>query len=253
LIAIAMARSDGRAADRIIMTIFGIGVGVTVVLLAAGAVLWSPPDGLIDRLAARHPGCLYRVPARARLIALTVDDGPDPVSIPLILAELRRHSARATFFLISERIRGQEQLVRTLVADGHELGNHLTRDQPSIRLSTGEFARELRRAHQVLARHATVRWVRPGSGWYSRAMIETIEEQGYHCALGTVYPFDAAIPSATFASRYILRNARPGAIVILHDGAAHGRRTARVLRTVLPELRRRGYRVISLTELVAGA
>jgi peptidoglycan/xylan/chitin deacetylase (PgdA/CDA1 family) len=229
-----------------------LGLGATAVVLLAAAVLCSPPNWLIDRLAMWYPGCLYRVPTRARLIALTVDDGPDPVSTPLILTELRRHSARATFFLISERIRGRERLVHTLVAEGHELGNHLTRDQPSSRLSASEFARELRRAHQMLARYGTVRWVRPGSGWYSQAMIETIERQGHHCALGTLYPFDAIIPSTSFASRYILRNARPGAIVILHDGAARGRRTARVLGTVLPELRRRGYQVVSLTELVAG-
>jgi peptidoglycan/xylan/chitin deacetylase (PgdA/CDA1 family) len=235
------------------MSARALGFGAAAVVLLAAAVLCSPPDWLIDRLAVWYPGCLYRVPTRARLIALTVDDGPDPVSTPLILTELRRHSARATFFLISERIRGQERLVRALVAEGHELGNHLTRDQPSFRLSASEFARELRRARQVLARYGTVRWVRPGSGWYSRAMIETIKEQGHHCVLGALYPFDAAIPSTAFASRYILRNARPGAIIILHDGAARGRRTARVLGTVLPELRRRGYQVVSLTELVAGA
>ena len=220
-------------------------------LLAAGAVLWFPPRWLVDRAAALYPGCLYRVPTRARLIALTLDDGPDPVSTPLIQAELRRHAARATFFLISERVRGQEQLVRALVAEGHELGNHLTRDRPSIRLSAGDFARDLRAAHQVLAPYGAVRWARPASGWYSRTMIETMEAQGYRCALGAVYPFDAAIPSTLFAARYILRHARPGAVVILHDGGARGRRTARVLGKVLPELRRRGYRVVSLSELVA--
>jgi peptidoglycan-N-acetylglucosamine deacetylase len=80
-----------------------------------------------------------------------------------------------------------------------------------------------------------------------------LQRHGYRCVLGSVYPFDATIPSAAWATGYILRNVRPGAIVVLHDGGGRGRRTARVLAEVLPELRRRGYRVVSLSELVAAA
>jgi peptidoglycan-N-acetylglucosamine deacetylase len=96
-------------------------------------------------------------------------------------------------------------------------------------------------------------WARPGSGWYSQTMIEAMQRHGYRCALGSVYPFDATIPSVAWATRYILRNAKPGAIVVLHDGGSRGQRTARILGEVLPELRRRGYRVVSLSELAAAA
>jgi peptidoglycan-N-acetylglucosamine deacetylase len=227
-----------------------IGLGVAVgLVLATGAALWTAPGWLIDQLAKRHPGCLYRVPTQAPLIALTIDDGPDPASTPLILAELRRQGARATFFLITDRVRGQEQLVRTVALEGHELGNHFTRDRASIRLSPGAFEADLLRAHQVLKPYGAVKWARPGSGWYSRDMIDIIRRHGYRCALGSVYPFDATIPSAVFAARYILWHARPGAVVVLHDGDSRGRRTAKVLSEVLPELRRRGYRVVSLSEL----
>jgi peptidoglycan/xylan/chitin deacetylase (PgdA/CDA1 family) len=214
-----------------------------------GAALWTAPEWLIDPLAKRHPGCLYRVPTQARLVALTIDDGPDPISTPLILAELRRQEARATFFLISDRVRGQEQLVRTIALEGHELGNHFTRDRASIRLSPGAFEADLLQAHQELADYGTVKWARPGSGWYSRDMIDIMRRHGYRCALGSVYPFDASIPSAVFAARYILWHARPGAVVVLHEGGGRGPRTAKVLSEVLPELRRRGYRVVSLSEL----
>jgi peptidoglycan/xylan/chitin deacetylase (PgdA/CDA1 family) len=64
-----------------------------------------------------------------------------------------------------------------------------------------------------------------------------------------VYPFDAAIPSTRFAGRHILANIRPGAVIVLHDGPARGRRTLGVLQEVLPELRARGYRVVTLSEL----
>ena len=221
--------------------------------LALGALVWSPPDWLFDSLAALRPGCIYRAHLRAPLIALTIDDGPDPVTTPLILAELERHDAHATFFLISSRIAGREQIVRDLVAAGHELGNHLTRDEPSIRLPPAEFERSLVAADRALAAYGPVRWVRPASGWYSRAMIEITNRHRYRCALGSIYPFDAAVPWAWLSASYVRRNARPGAIIVLHDGDARGLRTARALRTVLPALRIKGFRIVTLSDLVGAA
>jgi peptidoglycan-N-acetylglucosamine deacetylase len=228
-----------------------IGLGVAGVLAAAAAALWTAPAWLVDYLARRYPGCLYRVPTTAPLVALTIDDGPDPGTTPLILAELRRQHARATFFLIGERVAGREDLVRRLVDEGHELGNHFTRDRSSIRLSPEAFEHDLLEAHQVLSAYAPLRWARPGSGWYSQSMVETMSRHGYRCALGSVYPYDAELPWAALAGRFVRRHTGPGSVVVLHDGGARGRRTVRVLRDVLPELRRRGYHVVSLTELVA--
>ncbi len=229
---------------------------VVLVALAAGtavasyAALFAPPNWLLDAIATLHPGCLYRVEVGEPTVALTIDDGPDPVTTPGILAELARHRSRATFFLISERVTGRESVVRSLAGAGHELGNHLTRDEPSIGLSRGGFEQALLQAHEVLSAFGPVRWVRPGSGWYSQAMIATIERHGYRCALGSVYPFDAAVPSARWAAGYILRTVRPGAVIILHEGERRGGRAIEVLRVVLPELERRGYRVVTLSELV---
>lgn len=222
-------------------------------LAVTGAILWTAPDWLIERLALRYPGCLYQVHTHQRLVALTIDDGPDPASTPLILAELRRHHATATFFLITNRLRGQERLVRSLVGEGHELGNHFTQDRPSIGLEPRAFEADLLQAHRDLSTWGRLIWARPGSGWYSQAMIEVMQRHGYRCALGSVYPFDATIPSVTWAARHILRNVKPGAIVVLHDGRSRGQRTVRILAKVLPELRRRGYRVVSLSELAAAA
>jgi len=97
---------------------------------------------------------------------------------------------------------------------------------------------------------ARPRWARPGGGWYTAAMVAVMHRHGYRCALGSVYPYDPAIPWPPYAAWFILRNVRPGAIIILHEGNGRGPRTERVLATVLPELRRRGYRVVTLSELM---
>ena len=217
------------------------------------AAVWTAPDWIVDELARRYPGCLYRVPMQQRLLALTFDDGPDPETTPRILAELRRHGARATFFLITGRVPGREHVVRAIVREGHEVGNHFTQDRPSIQLKPTDFKTDLQQAHQTLAPFAPPRWARPASGWYSQEMIRVMEQNGYRCALASVYPFDATIPSVPWAANYVLRNARPGGIVVLHDSGARGLRTARVLARILPELQRRGYRLVSLSELMAAA
>jgi peptidoglycan-N-acetylglucosamine deacetylase len=78
-----------------------------------------------------------------------------------------------------------------------------------------------------------------------------MRQRGFQCALGSVYPYDAEVPSARVSSAFVLAHARPGAIIVLHDGGARGRRTLNTLRRVLPELRRRGLRVMTLSELAA--
>jgi peptidoglycan/xylan/chitin deacetylase (PgdA/CDA1 family) len=183
-------------------------------------------------------------------VALTIDDGPDPIGTPRILEVLKQHDAHATFFLITRRIPGNEEIVVRTVEEGHELANHLTTDEPSIVLSPSEFERQLLESHRALSRFSDVHWFRPGSGWYNAEMLSILHEHGYRCALGSVYPFDPQIPSAWFASRYVLWNVRPGSIIVLHDYGGRGERTASALATILPELNRRGFRVVTLSELL---
>jgi peptidoglycan/xylan/chitin deacetylase (PgdA/CDA1 family) len=231
-----------------------VGWGVLGIALAGtGALLAAPPTWVLDRLAARFPGCLFRVVTKEPVVALTIDDAPGAGTTVAILAALRRHGARATFFLIGRQVRGREQVVRRLAAEGHEIGNHFMQDRPGIRLEPGEFARDLDEAHETLAPYGSLRWARPGSGWYSGAMVDVMRRRGYECALGSVYPYDAAIPWVGFASWHILRNVRPGAIIVLHDRGPRGWRTARTLRSVLPALRERGYQVVTLSQLVSAA
>jgi peptidoglycan/xylan/chitin deacetylase (PgdA/CDA1 family) len=222
-----------------------------IALAGAGALVAGPPAWVLDRLAARFPGCLFRAATKEPVVALTIDDAPDDHTTGAILAELRRHGARATFFLIGEQVRGREGVVRRLVAEGHEIGNHFMRDRPAIRLQAEEFARDLHESHDILAPYGPLRWARPGAGWYSQAMVDAMHRKGYECALGSVYPYDATIPSVGFARRHILRNVHPGAIIVLHDRDGRGWRTVRTLHGVLPALRERGYRMVTLTELVS--
>lgn len=182
-------------------------------------------------------------------MALTIDDGPDPATTPMLLDVLERNGAHATFFIITERVPGNEGLLRRMLNEHHELGNHLLRDEPSIRLSPEQFERQLVESHELLSGFSAMRWFRPGSGKYDARMLATLQKHGYTCALGSVYPFDPQIPWSWFSTRFILSNAQPGSIIILHDWGSKGGRTAKTLSKVLPALRERGFRIVTLSEL----
>ena len=223
---------------------------VLLPLLIMFAVVLSP-GWIVKILAKRSPEVLYFVETQEPVVALTIDDGPDLVATSEILDVLRQHDARATFFLITDHILGNEETLIRMVKEGHELGNHLTTEQPSIRLAPSEFERQLLAAHETLSRYSDVVWFRPGGGWYNTAMLSILSKHGYRCALGSVYPFDAKIGFSGFAARYVLWNVWPGSIIILHDHGARGKRTASALATILPKLNRRGFRVVPLSELAA--
>ncbi|MBT3321816.1 MAG: polysaccharide deacetylase family protein [Anaerolineae bacterium] len=220
------------------------------VLVTFGVALWLKPEWLISHLRKQSPDVLYSVETEQKIVALTIDDGPDACGSPRILNILEKYDAHATFFLISDHIAGNEKYVERMIADGHELGNHLTEDRASIELSKEEFERELLEADEAISLYEKPKWIRPGSGWYNDEMLATIEKHNYHCALGNVYPYDPQISIYWFSAYYVLGNVKPGSIIVLHDYNRRGGRTTKALEIILPKLEERGYKVVTLSELV---
>ncbi len=226
-------------------------VALALALCALILVALIRPGPVIRWLARRYPDVLFHWSTEEPLVALTIDDSPHPTWTPQILDVLAELDAHATFFLIGDRIPGNEGILRRIVDEGHELGNHLMANAPSIRLAPAEFERQLRQTHALLAPYGPVRWFRPGSGWYSRRMLDQIQRHGYRCAMASAYAYEFLPVSAPYAARHILLNIRPGGVIILHDGPVDQERTVAVLERILPALRRRGYRVVTLSELAA--
>jgi peptidoglycan/xylan/chitin deacetylase (PgdA/CDA1 family) len=208
------------------------------------------PDTVVRWLARRFPDVLFFAETQEPLVALTIDDSPHATLTPRILDALAEHDAHATFFVIGAHVPGNEAVLRRIVAEGHELGNHLLTDAPSARLLSDEFANQLRQTHELLAPYGPVRWFRPGHGWFHRPMLDQLRENGYRCALASAFAFEFHIPFSGYAARHLLLHARPGAVIVIHDGKADRERTVATLHRLLPALKRRGYRVITLSELV---
>jgi peptidoglycan/xylan/chitin deacetylase (PgdA/CDA1 family) len=226
-----------------------ITLAVILSAITVSQFIFRPPFWVVRSLSKQNPGALFYVNTDERAIALTIDDAPHPDVTPGILEVLRKHGATATFFVIGSYAEKYPKLVEAIRSDGHELGNHMYLDRMSAGLSSEEFAEKLKRTDELIRPEGPVKWFRPGSGMINDRIVRLVEDNGYRVCLASVYPLDVRVPAA-IASRQFLHNARPGAILVLHDGLRKRRTTIRVLERVLPELKQRGYRVLSVSELV---
>lgn len=236
-----------------------------LVLLFLVYTVYYPPFCIIQSFQRRWPDVLWHVSTSVKVIALTIDDGPS-VYTAEILEILKANEATATFFIIGSHVSNMkdegDKILQELIRGGNELGNHAMYDEPASRLPDDELVSQInqvdeinRKAYEAVNGVSTTvdddtafpRYYRPGSGWFTTKMRNIVTRLGYKLVIGDVYPHDPQIPFAKVNTAHILRMARPGGIIICHDGRPW---TLPMLRSVLPELKRRGYRIVNITELL---
>ncbi|OCK79452.1 carbohydrate esterase family 4 protein [Lepidopterella palustris CBS 459.81] len=219
-------------------------------------VIYKPPNFLIRYFQHRWPDVLWRVSTSSKIIALTIDDGISEYTNE-IMQILKENNATATFFIIGSQVAGHEDTLQHLIRNGNELGNHAMHDEPSRSLSDATLSEQIQTVEGMLhAAYAAVdveppiKYFRPGSGFFSERMLNVVSKLGYQLVLGSIYPHDPQISYWRVNASHILSMLRPGGIIICHDRRSW---TAPMLRKVLPEMRRRGYRVVTVTELLKEA
>ena len=209
-------------------------------------------------LIANGSRLVSRQPPPGRRIALTFDDGPDPRWTPKIAAILRRNHIRATFFVIGSEAARHPDLVRLLVRDGNEIGNHT---YTHVALSNGPV---WQRRLQLDLTEATIAGI---TGHYTRLV-----RPPYSATPDSVTPQDEHDLAALAGSRYLIVLAnydsedwrRPGVakivhaasppggtggIVMFHDGGGNRSETVAALTGLIPELRARGFRFVTVSAL----
>jgi len=222
---------------------------------AAGGVgdaVWRWREPAVRALSRMIPGgVLFYVDTDARAVALTFDDGPHPATTPPLLDVLARYGARATFFMIGEHIAGNEPIVARVAAEGHELANHLMREERSVLLSDARFQRDLAEVTSLLAPYGKVRWFRPGSGWFTPRMLRVAARQDLRIVLGTAVAMHDGGPGDDAIAGRLLRVIEPGSIVVLHEGMDRRRGVVATTAELLAEFGRRGLAAVTVSELVA--
>lgn len=130
-------------------------------------------------------------------------------------------------------------------------------DEPSRSLSDTTLVEQiqsvedmLHKAYAAVDTEPSPKYFRPGSGFFSKRMRNMLDRLGYRLVLGDIYPHDPQIRSWRVNASHILSMLRPGGIIICHDRRSW---TAPMLRKVLPEIRSKGYRIITVSELLKEA
>jgi chitin deacetylase len=213
----------------------------------------AEPATATTAVPQRYRGQIIRKRVRhfpRRLLALTFDDGPDPQVTPVVLATLKRHGARATFFVLGRNAKQWPELVRQAAAAGHAIGSH-GYSHPE-RCSQAEAQRQLARTAD-LVEQATGRkpvLFRPPYGITTGDLCQVALRQGYAALLWTISSADSRPIGAGTIAHNVIHTPNPGDIVLMHDGAGHAA-TAQALERILTELQASGSEFVTLPELLA--
>jgi len=201
------------------------------------------------------PFCVHRGPDTTRRIALTFDDGPDPSFTPRVLDTLAKHDARGTFFLIAERAARAPEVVRDMVARGHEIGSH-SWSHPSLWLcGPRRTAAEIDRAQDALTdlTGTAPRFFRPPWGMVNAAMFPLLRARGLRPVFWSIQPEALRPALADAQAAYVVRRAHAGGIVDLHDAEGTAGAPARLLDALPPMiegLRALGYDFTTVGDLL---
>jgi peptidoglycan-N-acetylglucosamine deacetylase len=212
---------------------------------------------------------IWSVPTITPLAALTFDDGPDPELTPRILEVLAEHDVQATFNVMGWNALKHPDLVRAVVAAGHELGNHTWTHQDLAFASAGQTRRQLDRGRQAIEQTAGVRprFFRPPRGNLTGSAIQSAAELGYDVLLWSVTRGSAGVGTPASVADHLVRTVARGDVVALHDGIGRGtfyprgagahelraRRLVEVqaLPAALERLLGRGLRLVTVSALLA--
>lgn len=241
--------------------------GVVILVLFPGRWVWVVGCLVVDHLIV-FAGCMLprssivgpnmrRFPIDrigAREVAVTFDDGPDPAVTPQVLDILGRHGVHATFFCVGRRVAENPEVIRELVARGHQIENHTFRHSNIFSLlSPRALNRELTLAQEAISAGSrrTPAYFRAPAGVRNPWLDWVLTGLGLELVSWTRRGFDTVDSNSDRVLARLLRNLAPGDILVLHDaGSARDSSGSPVVLRVLPrlldELKRRKLRAIPI-------
>lgn len=208
-------------------------------LWIAGLALWGCESGKV--LPADAPA---EIPAARKYIALTFDDGPRRSTTEKLLDGLEERGASATFFLVGKEIAGNEDLVERMLAEGHQIGNHTWSHVRLAGASSETVKQEVGGTEEALEEllGGSGYWLRPPYG-----LIQKDVEIAVPMAKWSVDPRDWEKRDAEKVTQAVLQNAKPNAVILLHD--IYPTSVEAALR-IVDTLQKEGYWFVTMEELL---
>jgi peptidoglycan/xylan/chitin deacetylase (PgdA/CDA1 family) len=218
-------------------------------VLACAAASLSPRSRFYMPVISRgHTG--------RRAVALTFDDGPDPLTTPLLLATLSKHRVKAAFFVSGRNAVRHPELVRQILGDGHEVGNHSCSHDPFLMLYPyRSLSREIGGAQDVLAEFGIRPLAfRPPVGLTNPKLPPVLDALGMFCVTFSCRSFDRGNRRIDGMAARIMKRIRPDDIVLLHDVRPRGEngvpRWLQEIEVILDGLAAKDLQALPLGELI---
>ncbi len=190
--------------------------------------------------------------AAKREVALTFDDGPGPYT-PKIIHVLERMHVPATFFAIGKWVRLYPQMIAAEAKAGDEVGDHTQDHPPLAELTPAAQMAEIDAAAQEIEEAGAPAPVlmRPPYGSFDDATLKVLEQQRLLMVLWSVDTEDYTRPGVQRIVHTALSDAQPGGIILMHDGGGDRSETIAALPKIIAGLHKRGYKLVTISQLVA--
>lgn len=228
-------------------------VAGAIAALALALILW----GVFNVNSSLWAPTQWRAKA-GNAVALTFDDGPDPEFTPRVLEILAREKVHVCFFAVGERALTHPQLVRDIDTAGHLVGNHSHTHAWNINFALhGRLRREIAACNEAIkaAIGKLPALYRAPFGFKNPALGDVLHDAGMRCIGWQVRGFDAVGGTPEAIARRIVLKAKPGGVLLLHDGSglqgtSDRSATLQALPMIIDGLRARGFEFKRLDELL---
>lgn len=199
---------------------------------------------------------LTHIDTKDKVIALTFDDGPYPPYTQELLAVLQEKQVPATFFLVGENAARHPELVLQFKEQGHEIALHANIHQDLLKLDQDQLQANIAEGKAVLEKISSTKisYMRPPHGFKDWAVMKAIDDAGLKAVNWSIIPRDWTNPGVNVIAERTLKEAKPGAIVLLHDGdspkgKASREQTIKATAIIIDRLRAEGYTFVTISEL----
>ena len=189
---------------------------------------------------------------KEKVIALTIDDGPWPKTTAEMLDILKQNQVKATFFWVGSALQENPEIGKRVVAEGHAIGNH-TWHHWYRKMDEATAKSEIEKTNELIYQTTGVKtsFFRPPGGYLNNGLATYAKSQKNSVVMWSVTSADTD-PRAKYQVfvKNVLRDAKPGAIVLMHDGGGNRERTVKALPAIISGLKQQGYRFVTVPELL---
>ncbi len=226
-------------------------LGLFALIFSSGLLLATGLAGIAGRASAaqQRDVPIYSVDTKEKKVAISIDAAWGADSTPKLLAILKQHNVKTTFFLTGIWVKKYPEMVQAIAAAGHEIGNHSLTHPHFGSLPAAEIKEELDKNDALIFKltNKHTRLFRPPYGEYDNLVLQTARGMGYEVIQWSVDSLDWQNTGKEAIIDRVLKNVQPGAIILFHNNAQY---TPEALPVILDALQQQGYQIVPVSDLL---